>query len=118
MCASCLCLRACVNVCMCVGLAGAVCSARPVVSACYLLLLHCTHTGTGKTLLAKAVATEAKAADFSISASLTSKGVGEDEKIVRAIFSLARKLQPTVRGRWGMHIRSLPRCAGDLHRRG
>ena len=95
---------------------------RSVLSATsgegFSLLLLRLHTGTGQTLLAKAVATEAKAADFSISASLTSKGVGEDEKIVRAIFSLARKLQPTVRGRWGMHIRSLPRCAGDLHRRG
>eukprot|EP00850_Spirogloea_muscicola_P019691 SM000196S05383 [mRNA] locus=s196:160666:169231:- [translate_table: standard] len=72
--------------------------------------------GTGKTMLAKAVATEAGANFINISmSSILSKWLGEAEKSIQAIFSVASKISPTVvfidevdsllgkRGQWGEH---------------
>ncbi|XP_071827685.1 fidgetin-like protein 1 isoform X1 [Apostichopus japonicus] len=53
--------------------------------------------GTGKTLIGKCIASQSKSTFFSISASsLTSKWVGEGEKMVRALFTVARCYQPAV----------------------
>jgi ATP-dependent 26S proteasome regulatory subunit len=65
-------------------------------------LMHCTHAlhscaaivcplGIGKTLIAKAIANGCAATFFNISASsLTSKYIGEGEKMVKILFRLAR----------------------------
>ncbi|XP_073131714.1 uncharacterized protein [Henckelia pumila] len=53
--------------------------------------------GTGKTMMAKAIANEAGASFINVSMStITSKWFGEDEKNVRALFTLAAKVAPTI----------------------
>ncbi|XP_011005218.1 PREDICTED: uncharacterized protein LOC105111534 [Populus euphratica] len=53
--------------------------------------------GTGKTLLAKALATEAEANFINITGStLTSKWLGDAEKLTKALFSFASKLAPVI----------------------
>ncbi|CAM9023753.1 unnamed protein product [Wickerhamomyces anomalus] len=53
--------------------------------------------GTGKTMIAKTVANESNSTFFSISASsLLSKYLGESEKLIRALFYLAKKLSPSI----------------------
>lgn len=53
--------------------------------------------GTGKTLIGKCIASQSKSTFFSISASsLTSKWVGEGEKMVRALFAVSRCHAPAV----------------------
>ncbi|XP_047973010.1 uncharacterized protein LOC125215595 [Salvia hispanica] len=53
--------------------------------------------GTGKTMLAKAIANEAGASFINVSMStIASKWFGEDEKKVRALFTLAGKVSPTI----------------------
>ncbi|XP_044505375.1 putative cell division cycle ATPase [Mangifera indica] len=53
--------------------------------------------GTGKTMLAKAIANEAGASFINVSMStITSKWFGEDEKNVRALFTVAAKVSPTI----------------------
>ncbi|VDK88594.1 unnamed protein product [Litomosoides sigmodontis] len=53
--------------------------------------------GTGKTMIGRCVASQCKATFFNIAASsITSKWVGEGEKLVRALFAIARVLQPSV----------------------
>ena len=53
--------------------------------------------GTGKTLIGKAIAHESGACFFSISSSsLTSKWIGEGEKLVRTLFAVAAYQQPSV----------------------
>lgn len=53
--------------------------------------------GTGKTMLAKGIASESKANFLNISISdIVSKWYGEAEKYVKAVFTLAKKLTPCV----------------------
>jgi ATPase family associated with various cellular activities (AAA) len=58
---------------------------------------HVMLAGTGKTMLAKAVATEGGASFLSVDASsVENKWLGESEKNAKAVFTLARRLSPCV----------------------
>jgi ATPase family associated with various cellular activities (AAA) len=58
---------------------------------------HFMIPGTGKTMLAKAVATEGGASFLSVDASsVENKWLGESEKNAKAVFTLARRLSPCV----------------------
>ena len=53
--------------------------------------------GTGKTMIAKAIASECSSTFFNISASsLTSKYIGESEKTVRSLFKIAYEKSPSI----------------------
>lgn len=53
--------------------------------------------GCGKTMLAKALAHESGASFINLHIStMTEKWYGDSNKIVRAVFSLARKMQPAI----------------------
>jgi ATP-dependent 26S proteasome regulatory subunit len=70
--------------------------AGPLLSAPSGVLLY-GPPGCGKTMLAKAVAHESGASFINLHIStLTEKWYGDSNKLVRAVFSLARKMQPAI----------------------
>jgi SpoVK/Ycf46/Vps4 family AAA+-type ATPase len=95
----------CQTVCVCVYVCVCVCVCRPMLRPDLFTglralpkgLLLFGPPGTGKTLIGKAIAQQAGATFFSISASsLTSKWVGESEGLVRVLFAVAAYHQPSV----------------------
>ena len=70
--------------------------AAPLLSAPSGVLLY-GPPGCGKTMLAKALAHESGASFINLHIStMTEKWYGDSNKIVRAVFSLARKMQPCI----------------------